>query len=341
MTSKSMPLTREGDQTARKRGKVGLLLRLSISLALLAVVFLFVDFDQLFEVLIDVNPWYLVAAVGLLYVDRVLMGYKWNLLLAVANVSVPLGVVVRIYLVSPIAQIFLPSTIGADLFRIYSLSRYKVDNGAVLASMVVERLTGLIATVFLVLISMIVVFFALRDMWSSIIPPVWIIVASAVFVGLAVLTSVVLIRLFRTPLSHRADGTSLVARALKKLHHVLSIALEYRKYPRTVSVVFGWTFLEQLLLLVLVLLIARALHIDVSPIQLFAIVPLTILAIRLPISLDGIGIQEGLYVALFALAGVSASEALLLSITRRAVVIFTTLPWGIYYITREKHGVGS
>jgi len=77
---------------------------------------------------------------------------------------------------------------------------------------------------------------------------------------------------------------------------------------------------------------AYSLHIDLSPLELMAIIPLTMLATRLPISLDGLGVEEGIYVVLFALIGVSASEAFLLSATERVLSLICLLPWGIHFI---------
>ena len=48
-------------------------------------------------------------------------------------------------------------------------------------------------------------------------------------------------------------------------------------------------------------LLAQALHIDVSLVELVAIIPLIVLIVRLPLSIQGFGVQEGLYVALFSL----------------------------------------
>ena len=55
-------------------------------------------------------------------------------------------------------------------------------------------------------------------------------------------------------------------------------------------------------------------------------IPIVIFIVRIPISLDGLGIQEGLYVALFAYAGLSASESFLLSLVGRVVTLVGMLP---------------
>ena len=63
-----------------------------------------------------------------------------------------------------------------------------------------------------------------------------------------------------------------------------------------------------------------------------AIIPLIVLAIRIPICFEGFGIQEGLYVGLFALVGVAVAEALILSTAVRIVGWVAALPWGVHYI---------
>jgi hypothetical protein len=69
-----------------------------------------------------------------------------------------------------------------------------------------------------------------------------------------------------------------------------------------------------------------------------AIVPLIVLAIRIPVSFEGIGIQEGLYVMLLAMVGVSSAEALVLSTATRVMGVLCSLPWGLHYIFRGHEG---
>jgi len=84
---------------------------------LIALVLIVVDFQNLVRVLTGLNPWYLIASAALIQLDRVLMAYKWNLLLVRLDVRVPLFVLVRAYLAAPLFQVILPSTVGTDLFR--------------------------------------------------------------------------------------------------------------------------------------------------------------------------------------------------------------------------------
>jgi uncharacterized membrane protein YbhN (UPF0104 family) len=70
----------------------------------------------------------------LFYSDRGLMAYKWGLLLHRFNIRVPLFTLTQIYLAAFTIGALLPTAIGGDLFRLYSLSRYKINVEAVIAS---------------------------------------------------------------------------------------------------------------------------------------------------------------------------------------------------------------
>src|SRR5262249_19405295 len=124
-----------------------------------------------------------------------------------------------------------------------------------------------------------------------------------------------------------------------KVHRVYMALCAYRNHSHTIAAVSAWSFLEQLAPIIAITLIARALHINVSLGDMVILVPIIILVTRLPISFGGLGVQEGLFVALFGLVGVSASEAFLLSAVGRILPILCALPWGIHYIVSTSQQV--
>lgn len=314
----------------RKRWKT--FLKLAIGLAIVGLLLWFADFDELVDTALHANPWYLVVAAALAYLDRWLMAYKWNLLLRAINIRVPLSAVLRAYMVSPLAQVVLPSTIGADIFRVYCLARYRVNIQGVLASMIMERVIGFVAIILLVLISSGVAFYVLRDSWSSLVQLGWGVMATAAIGGGILLAGYFGARSLLSRLAARLSNSSMVAR----FHKILVLSGEYRDQRWTVVRNFGWTFIEQLIPIIMVYFVVKALNIDASILELLAIIPLTVLALRMPISIDGIGVQEGLYVVLFGFIGVSPSEALLLSAAKRAVQLLCALPWAVHYLYAEK-----
>ena len=310
------------------RGRWGIVLKLLISAGLIALILFFVDFEELADIAANSNPWYLIAAAVLIYFDRLLMTYKWNLLLLALDVRVPYSLLLRTYLVSPLAQILLPSTIGADLFRLYNLSLHKVDAQAVFASIFMERVIGFVAILLLILIGFGLAFYVVGDSWTHMAQLGWAVIATAAIGAFLLLALFAVYRLLIPKLAARLSQNPLMA----KLRRVYMLSSEYRERRRALAVVFVWTFIEQLVVIGVVYLIVQSFHTNVSLLELLAIIPLTVLAQRLPISIDGLGGQEGVYVAVFGLVGVPPSEALLLSTSRRGVQLLCFLPWGFHYI---------
>jgi uncharacterized membrane protein YbhN (UPF0104 family) len=94
------------------------------------------------------------------------------------------------------------------------------------------------------------------------------------------------------------------------------------------------TLVEHVLVIICYGLVAVALQVEFNVMFMFAAVPLAILVSRLPISLDGIGVYEGIFVAIMALGGVKPADALAISLAARALQIIVWLPWWLMLVAR-------
>lgn len=307
------------------------LLKLSFSLALTGFVLSLVNFRELVKVLATVNVLYLLAAVALAHVDRGLMAYKWRHLLRAVNVEVRFLDLFRTYSVAPVWGVLLPSTIGSDLFRLYTVGRLKSSSRAVLASIVVERFIGLMACVLVAAVSLGLASYwieEVRDHFARIGWTLWLgIMAAAALLG-------GMHSIFRGAVdkfARRFRGYLIFS----KVHHVYRLCYEYRNSLRTVTIVSAWSIVEQMVPVLANIFMVRALGMNVSLTQLVVIIPLIVFAIRIPISISGFGVQEGLYIALFGVVGVSVSEAFLLSMLGRVVGLVSALPWAVHFIMKR------
>jgi uncharacterized protein (TIRG00374 family) len=311
-----------------KAGRWQLAFKVLLSVGLLVVVFLFVDFSEMFRVVARVNVWLILAGFGVLWIDRALMAYKWRPLLQVLKVHVPYLVLLQIYSVAPLVGMLVPLPISQEAFRMYSLSQYGASLKAVLASIIVERMIGFIAMLVLASISLGIALYLLGDAWPQFAGVAFPLVAGSGAVLALLLAAITIRRDWARKIVGKLSRFAIMAKLLQ-----LSAQLaQFKGHRRTVAAVTGWTFLEQMVPIILTFVMVRALQIDASFIELVAIVPLVVLANRIPISFDGLGVQEGLYVGLFALAGVSVAEALILSTLMRIVGLLAALPWGLHYI---------
>jgi uncharacterized membrane protein YbhN (UPF0104 family) len=97
---------------------------------------------------------------------------------------------------------------------------------------------------------------------------------------------------------------------------------------------FALTLAEQLLVTLCYGLVAMALQLKFNLVFLLAAVPLAILISRLPISIDGLGVYEGIFIGIMSLAGVRPDDSLALSVAARIFQIVVWLPWWLMLVAR-------
>ncbi|HWV45890.1 MAG TPA: flippase-like domain-containing protein, partial [Nitrospira sp.] len=139
----------------KKRISSGLLVRLAISLAIVAgIVWWLGGPGKIVTIVkrIDVGLAALVILVFML--DRALMTFKWLLLLRARGIHSQFFAAMKIYCASMVWGMFLPSTIGSDTIRALSIARRGINTNEVVASIVIERVFGFFATLFVGLCSL-------------------------------------------------------------------------------------------------------------------------------------------------------------------------------------------
>ncbi len=97
-----------------------------------------------------------------------------------------------------------------------------------------------------------------------------------------------------------------------------------------------WSSCNHLFRVAIVLCLALALGIWLSPIDAFVLVPSALLIAMVPISLAGWGIREVVFIQAFSLAGIVPSQALALSLLYGLVGLITgLLGGGVWFVERR------
>ncbi len=93
------------------------------------------------------NPTFIAIACALVFVDRALMAYRWLTLLSPLDPAhrPRFAVLLRVFLVSTFLGTFLPASVGGDALRAYGLSRQGVGGADALASVLMDRLLGVMS----------------------------------------------------------------------------------------------------------------------------------------------------------------------------------------------------
>jgi uncharacterized membrane protein YbhN (UPF0104 family) len=110
-----------------------------------------------------------------------------------------------------------------------------------------------------------------------------------------------------------------------RLQQLADVAATYRRYPRMLLVVTALSLVVQVVNVMIVWLIGRALGLPVPALYYGVLVPLITLLTMLPISLNGMGLREAGAVLLLAPLGVDATAAVTLFLLTFAVYTLTSL----------------
>jgi glycosyltransferase 2 family protein len=306
-------------------------LRISITVLASALLLIYVvDVRTVWETLTRCDPLWALVALGVFTLDRVLMSYKWGLLLTIRGYRVTLTQRLMVYCSSMMWGLALPSTVGADGIRIVLVRRFGVKVDDALATILVERGLGFVSALLMAIMSLVLLRFVL--------PPATYDYALIAGIGTLLIAIGVLVLSFSSgavtsllSLLPQRLANSSVARLLIRLHEAYrSLSFDRGR----LALFFGLTLAEQLLMAGCYGLVALALQLEFNGVLLLAAVPLAILVARLPISIDGLGVYEGIFIGIMTLGGMRPDDSLALSLAARVFQIIVWLPWWLMLVAR-------
>lgn len=306
-------------------------LRLILSVGLIAIVVANVNLDEVREILANSQPGYLLLAYVIAIGDRILMAYKWNVLLRVLNIRISLFNAVAVYLKTSFLGLFLPATVGGDALRAYAIAQEEYKLSDVVSSILVERALGFAALFAFALVSIILSIFVFgQSFFEGIWQLLW------TFVALLVISVVLVLLSFNKAVLNRITTAVKNSRfannvIVRKLGSVYTSYQGYRSSKSQLAYFFILSLIENLFPVMWTYSLSLAFGLDISLLYFFILVPIVLVLVRLPISLSGIGIQEGTFVYFLSLIGVASSHALLLGAASNVIGILSILPGGIAY----------
>jgi len=264
--------------------------------------------------------------------DRALMTFKWVRLLRSRDIHLSFFRGMRIYCAAMVWGLFFPSTVGSDAIRAYSTIRTGLDSNEIVASIIIERMIGFLSALLLAFLSLILL--SRIGYMDARFQSIWYLVCLFLIIALIIFG----ISLSRTTYNIFHDRVLIRYRDNRFLKRVEKIHLAYQSYQSnkgSLATFFGLTFGEQMLQFLLPWLVAQGLGINAGVIFFAGAIPLTYLISHLPISLDGIGVYEGIFIILISFAGVSASEAVAIAFTGRIIQTASWLPWWVADVVKK------
>jgi uncharacterized protein (TIRG00374 family) len=306
---------------------LGRFIRPVVAVALTAYVLWRARPAAVLDALLQTDFRWIALAVVMVVADRTLMAYRWIVLLCPIERSMrpPLAAIVRIFFLSTFAGTFLPASIGGDVVRAFALSQLRVPPGQAVASVLMDRLLGVVSI--LVMGGVGLMLAQTGDVTATRAIELPLLVAAVLSIAAA---SVVF--------SERAASIAeLVAlrlpfESIRRLATDLTRATRaYGKHHRELANVLAGSVAVQVLRIVQAYCLGRSLMIDLPLVAYFTFIPLILLVMLLPVSINGIGPSQVAFVWFFGRVGTPDAQAFALSVLFVALGIVGNLPGGLLY----------
>lgn len=296
-------------------------LQLGTSVALLAFLISRLDWQRSLALLRGAQPLLLAAVIAIQTADRLLMALKWHQLLRVLDGRLTRWDAIRIYYESTFIGFALPlGGLGPDLVRFVRLRSRGLDPHVTLASMVMERLNGIVATLALIVVGM-----ALLAQLAPQPPLRNFAVLSAIAAGVAAVVSAALI--FHPAFGRRLRRLKLpVTIESGRFAKYAEAARAYSARRPTLALNLGLSMIEQTAPVFTLWVVSHALGAPLPWIVCLAVAPVAVVIQRLPLTYAGLGLREGSAAALLVALGYDYSAALVLFMTLFVLFFVSLLP---------------
>jgi uncharacterized protein (TIRG00374 family) len=287
-------------------GRLVFLGKLVVSALLLTILFWRVDPPTVFRTLQALPLKVFLGCAALYTLGYLISTFRWQRLLLAEGIRLPLWRLTLVYFEAAFFNLFLPTLIGGDIVRGYTIYRITRGHNASIPSILVDRLSGFAALVAIALIALGLAFRRLRDP-----------LVAVMILGVAASFSVVIAVLLHDRMKERASGLLRIVRLTRfqaKLQGMVEALQRYRGHRRALGQAILLSLLLQALIVVTYYLIGAGLSLGVPIVYFFLYVPLITFVAMLPVSVAGLGVREGGVVYFFAKVGVDAATALTMSL---------------------------
>lgn len=306
-----------------------LILRIAFSVGLVALLLWRADAGDVLAHLGGLAPWAGVGALALFATAQCIGGLRWRIVLESGGDPAPrVPYLTGLLFVGMFFNFFLPSTVGGDVARAEVVQARLASRVDAYAGVLFDRFVAFLTVVVIGMAA--VIGGRIAYGWDD--PDVlWL--SAALFVlgvgALVALRAPAAERLLRLPLGWLPDSVS------NPLHRAFDALRSYAARGPMLVRVLGLAFLVQLVGTIgPIWVLSLGLGLDVPAAFHFVAVPLVIVVTLLPVSFNGVGLREGLYVHLYGKMGVDDDAAIALSLAWTLLMVVMAAFGGLLLLWR-------
>jgi len=285
--------------------------KLLISVALLSLVFRYVNFKDVSNLVFAYSPQVLVEVIILQFLALAVAALKWQVFLQEHSFKN----LFRFTLVGQFYSLILPGQLLGEMAKAYRFSKGEKGKERLVASVAMDKITGVAGLLFVAALGMVCTKTELLGNWKMVIIATLIVVLVGIF-------------------SFRFESVRSLAVKYLPFPRTLAPFMDaYHEYAKDTALIARTVFLGvlfQLLAVWITMTLAHSLGIIISPFDWFWIFSLVSVAVFIPITIGGLGVREGIFVGLLGFFAVPSAEAVVLSLSIFAFQILAGAVGGIF-----------
>ena len=288
-------------------------LRAIVGIAIVTLLVWRYDARSILRLITRERPSYFAAAIGVYLSTLVLSAYRWRLLAAILRLDAPFTDFLAFRFIATFANSLIPGVAGGDALRAIYLGRRTSRLGEAVASVLADRIVGLIGLFWLAASAAIL----LKERGLP-----------SVLTTLPILTGLIALALF--------VASPLIIRFVQVMPSRLSryggFIVTYLEHRSVLLAALALSVIVQSVLAICQYLLALGIGID-APLTLFLLfVPIAGVFASLPLTINGLGVREGAYLVLFGIAGVDRTNAIALGLLWFACTTIGALPGALAFV---------
>ena len=272
----------------------------------------------------------LVAATVLFLLSNIAGWFQWHVLLRSSGVGLDHARTFRFYFIGLFFNNFLPANIGGDAVKVYDLTKVGESPYRIIAVTLLDRVLGVFSLCLLAVLADALLI--ARGAGTH----------HALYLGVFIACMIPALGFyFFRPLGNWLRRTVLRWRALSLNYRFTAIIDQlspFRGRRGLVTRLILFSVLIQAMRVVTHVLVAMAIGVRMTPstlAQFFVVIPILSLAMIPPVTINGLGIREGLGVLLFAEAGILSADAFVIEFGTYLISVVVSLVGFAFFLARR------
>ncbi|MBL7134733.1 MAG: flippase-like domain-containing protein [Phycisphaerae bacterium] len=258
-----------------------------------------------------------------------MIAVRWRMLLKIQDVNISLWEAIRLTFLGQFFNAIVPGTVGGDLVKVYYVAKHTPKVAAVLVSVFVDRLLGLVELALMAGAMLGLLLLGGERSFDELRLPV--ICMAAIILAVGGMMTFLLSQRFR-----RALHLEKLYRRLPIAHHIAAAgdaAVRYRRRLGAMAWAVAISLVSHLSFVAFVALMGASLSIPAGWKEYFLYVPLIYIIGAIPLTPGGVGWVENWYLRFFESPVCGASTILVLALLARLVPMLWGLPGAVVAVT--------